>query len=156
MGKLLRYKQLNDPGMSKISVNNLHRNTSKLTMLNRLSRAFLILAAVTGMTASAQTTANWDNSGNGMLNGTYYFRHVIWILSDTGDLYDAYALYGTIIRRKRELHTSTANCSKLRRARRRRLPTQQESITGTYQISASGFGFMDNPLDGPTTRSTAW
>jgi hypothetical protein len=65
-------------------------------MLNRLSRAFLILAAVTGITASAQTTANWDNSGNGLLNGTYYFRHVIWILSDTGDLSDAYALYGNI------------------------------------------------------------
>jgi uncharacterized protein (TIGR03437 family) len=117
-------------------------------MLNRLSRTFLIMAAVTGITASAQTTANWDNSGNGMLNGTYYFRHVLWIISDSGDLSDAYALYGNIsfdgdgnytingLLLEAQACEAEGDC-----------PTEQETITGTYQISASGFGFMDNPLD---------
>src|ERR1700722_14217279 len=82
--------------MAKFSVNNVRQNTSIITMLNRLSRLFLITAAVTGITASAQTTPTWDNSGNGKLNGTYYFRHVLWALANTGDLADAQSLYGTI------------------------------------------------------------
>jgi len=45
----------------------------------------------------AQTSAAWDNSGNSMLSGTFYFRQVVYSIGDaTGDLSDAGALYGEI------------------------------------------------------------
>ncbi|HLW76320.1 MAG TPA: hypothetical protein VKS01_05030, partial [Bryobacteraceae bacterium] len=44
--------------------------------------------------AFAQT---WDTSGNGLLNGNYYIREVIWQPSDAqGDLTDAASVYGEI------------------------------------------------------------
>ncbi len=46
----------------------------------RLSRALLLISLSTGL--FAQT---WDTSGNGMLNGQYYFRHVLYVLSNAGD-----------------------------------------------------------------------
>ena len=64
-------------------------------MKTRLSRALFLIGAAASF-ASAQT-ATWDTSGNGMLSGTYYFRHVIWIVGDnSGNLGDAGSLYGTI------------------------------------------------------------
>src|ERR1035441_4750518 len=44
------------------------------------------------------TAQTWDTSGNGMLNGKYYFRHVLYQLSNagTGALYDEVSLYGTV------------------------------------------------------------
>src|SRR4051812_6017287 len=60
-------------------------------------RLFLLVSCLAGFQAFAQT-ANWDSSGNGMLNGNYYFRQVIYQLSSAGNgtLSEAYSLYGTV------------------------------------------------------------
>ena len=60
----------------------------------RISR--LLLLATVAAAGWAQTPV-WDTAGNKMLNGTYYFRDVTYVLSNTGDgsLYDALAVYGT-------------------------------------------------------------
>ena len=58
----------------------------------KLARLVALLCAATGWQAAAQT---WDTSGNGMLNGQYYFREVIFV-SSSGSLSRGLALYGTI------------------------------------------------------------
>ena len=54
----------------------------------KLARVLLLISMAAGL--GAQTTPTWDTSGNGLLNGTYYFRYVIYVLSNagTGQLYD--------------------------------------------------------------------
>src|SRR5581483_222061 len=101
---------------------------------------FLIVAAA----AHAQT---WDTSGNSMLNGTYYFRQVYYVLGDqNGDLGEAVSLYGNIkfdgngnysITKTEnavfyDLSSSSVNQGTL-------------TATGTYSIAASGYGFISSP-----------
>ena len=44
--------------------------------------------------AAAQS---WDTSGNGLLQGTYYFREVIYVIADnSGNLGRALSVYGNI------------------------------------------------------------
>ena len=60
----------------------------------KLARLLVLLWAATGWQAAAQT---WDTSGNGMLNGTYYFRAVVYVTdTSTGALSRGIALYGNI------------------------------------------------------------
>ncbi len=56
--------------------------------------ALLLVAAAAGP-AAAQS---WDNSGNSLLNGTYYFREVFYVASgdSNGDLSQAIAVFGNI------------------------------------------------------------
>jgi uncharacterized protein (TIGR03437 family) len=100
----------------------------------------VLLFAATGWQASAQT---WDTSGNNLLNGKFYFREVFYILQDGyGDLARAIALYGTVTFDGNGNYTMAA--------------TDYDSnnygqivsgpLTGTYSISASGYGFISNPL----------
>jgi uncharacterized protein (TIGR03437 family) len=100
---------------------------------------FLLVAAV-GPQASAQT---WDNSGNHFLQGTYYFREVVWLVGDNaGDLNRALSLYGNITFDgngnytigNSQLYDSSAGA------------LQSFSFTGTYSISASGYGFLSSPV----------
>jgi len=73
----------------------------------KLARLLALLWAATGWQAFAQ----WDTSGNGMLNGTYYFREVIYGVGyNTGGLSDAAALYGTITFNGSGTYTSIATC----------------------------------------------
>jgi uncharacterized protein (TIGR03437 family) len=108
--------------------------------------AFLLLAlaAGTGSTASAQVSG-WDNSGNGLLKGTYYFRHVMWVVDNTqsGSLTDALALYNTITfdGNTNANGTYTINGVLFDGASG---SLQNETLSGTYSIAASGFGFIDN------------
>ena len=56
----------------------------------------LLLLIVVGLPATAQCVG-LDNSGNNLLLGKYYFRHVIYIVGDNaGDLNRALAVYGNI------------------------------------------------------------
>jgi uncharacterized protein (TIGR03437 family) len=95
-------------------------------------------------TASAQT-GSWDSSGNGLLSGTYYFRHVLW--GDTaGEVGRALSAYGTITFTPVS-GTYTMNAQTYDSVRRgSSLPSSITGITGAYSISAGGYGFMDNAL----------
>lgn len=113
-------------------------------MHKRLSLVIPVLAAALGMTAAGQTAPNWDTSGNGMLNGTYYFRHVFWFLGDDyGDLGEGVSVYGTIT------FNSSAGTYQIMPAQA--IDTNSSATTpqnftgsGSYSISASGYGFMDS------------
>lgn len=104
-----------------------------------------LLMIFAGWNASAQT-GSWDNSGNRLLSGTYYFRHVLWG-DNAGGVGEAVSAYGTI----------TFNCAvgiysingqTFRTANGSSTLSDVIDVTGTYSISASGYGFMDNTLRG--------
>ena len=114
----------------------------------KLARLLALLWAATGWQAFAQ----WDTSGNGMLNGTYYFREVIYGVGyNTGGLSDAAALYGTITFNGSGTYTLNCNmldyqgglglCAGVAGVTGFGLPT-----TGTYSIAASGQGFLSSPV----------
>src|SRR5947209_9582412 len=100
----------------------------------------LFLAAGVCWQAAGQT---WDTSGNSLLQGTYYFRDVIWLVGDNaGDLGRAIAVYGTI---------SFDGSGKYTLSNAQVIDSdvgspQNFSTTGTYSISASGYGFLSHPL----------
>jgi hypothetical protein len=107
----------------------------------KLARWLVLLCAATGWQAAAQT---WDTSGNGTLSGTYYFREVMFFVSSTGALSQD-ALYGTIT--FNGSGTYSINCtvydsgSGLGTCAQFSLPA-----SGTYSISASGYGFLSSPI----------
>jgi uncharacterized protein (TIGR03437 family) len=103
--------------------------------------AFLVAVAA-AWPVFGQSVA-WDSSGNSMLNGTYYFREVFYIVGDNaGDLGRAIALYGNVSFDGAGHYTMTSatvvdsNASVL----------QTLNHTGTYTIAASGYGYLSNPL----------
>jgi uncharacterized protein (TIGR03437 family) len=108
----------------------------------RFAQLLLVVSAATGFQAAAQTTG-WDTSGNGMLNGTYYFRQVIYQLggSANGSLADAASLYGTISFSGTGTYSLTATLVDLGTQQ-----LQQGKLSGTYSMAASGQGFLSNPL----------
>ena len=90
--------------------------------------------------AAAQS---WDTSGNGLLNGTYYFRQVMWLggYNSANDLQEAIAVYGNIVFGGNGTYTLTAKAADA-------AENTVTSITGsgTYTIAASGYGYMSTPL----------
>lgn len=107
---------------------------------NTVKLAGMILLLVAGGQAYGQT---WDTSGNALLRGTSYFRDVIWLVGDnSGGLGRAIAVYGAISFDGNgnysisgaQVFDSNAGA------------VQSLSKTGTYSISASGYGFMSHPL----------
>jgi uncharacterized protein (TIGR03437 family) len=112
----------------------------------KLARLMALLWAATGWQAFAQ----WDTSGNNMLNGTYYFRQVIHAINtSTGTFSDAAALYGTITFNGSGTYTVNCNmvdyqgglglCAGVAGVTGFGLPT-----SGTYSIAASGYGFLSS------------
>jgi uncharacterized protein (TIGR03437 family) len=92
--------------------------------------------------ASGGFAQSWDNSGNGLLKGTYYFRHVLWFVGDQyGDLGDALTLYNTISFDGNGNYTITG--ATIYDAYENE--SEQFSVTGTYTIAASGYGFIQSP-----------
>jgi uncharacterized protein (TIGR03437 family) len=119
--------------------------TSKRIVMVKLARMLLLVSAVAAFQAGAQTTG-WDNTGNGMLNGTYYFRQVIYQLSNAGDgsLADAASLYGTVTFSGTGTYTMNVTLADLSSGH-----LQQGTISGpgyTYSIASSGQGFLVSPL----------
>jgi len=120
---------------------------------------FCCIASVGPLAAQAPTP---DTSGNGMLNGTYYFRHVLYAVGTTadsngivGDLSEAIALYGNISFDGNGNYTITnaivsdSNVGApdpLSCYLAQTTCTTGAAVTGTYSISASGFGFLANPI----------
>jgi uncharacterized protein (TIGR03437 family) len=108
----------------------------------KLARVLLLISMAAGLGAQTPT---WDTSGNGMLNGTYYFRHVWYQFASplNGTLYDAASLYGTVNFSGTGTYVTTTTPPILLHAGQ----LGNYPITGgTYSISASGLGFLSNPL----------
>jgi uncharacterized protein (TIGR03437 family) len=106
-----------------------------------------MLLAAAGVPATAQT---WDTSGNGQLNGSYYFREVAWQgqADATNDLNFAAAVYGTIVfdgnghytlqgAMEYDFNTFSNGQGPLAYS----LPQP-----GTYSLAASGYGFLSSFL----------
>ena len=106
----------------------------------RVCRAGLLAALLVGLPIEAQT---WDTSGNGMLNGTYYFRDVGWQgrYDKTNNLQLAVATYGTIVFSNGTYTISDAN--EFDSTGEAAIPF---AISGTYSVGANGYGFMTSPL----------
>ena len=95
----------------------------------------------------------FDNTGNSLLNGTYYFREVIYVVGDTsGDLGQELAEYGTITFSGTGSYTipngtvnscSSSGCGQ-----------QALTTTGTYTFAASGYGYLTNPLSSSSASYT--
>jgi uncharacterized protein (TIGR03437 family) len=113
----------------------------------RIVKTVLFAAILMSVVASSQTTQSWDSSGNGMLSGQYYIRQVLWQIGDNaGDLGDAASVYGVITFSGTGTYSFTGQSMDPGNAS----TPQPFSTTGNYTISASGYGFMDNLLIGPS------
>ena len=108
----------------------------------RIYKPFLFGMMALGLAGSG-LAQSWDNSGDGLLKGTYYFRHVLWFCcSDVyGDFYDALTFYNTISFDGSGHYTISG--ATIYDAYQNATGTL--NLTGTYTISASGYGFLDSP-----------
>ncbi len=97
-----------------------------------------MLTTAAAWQASAQT---WDTSGNSLLKGTYYFREVFYLVGyQDGSLQEASALYGSITFSGTGTYTSQVSLYDSNSG------LQNGTLSGTYSIAASGYGFLSNPL----------
>jgi len=108
--------------------------------MKRLVWSSLVLFVVAARPAAAQ---GWDTSGNGMLNGAYYFRQVMWLggYNSDNDLHEAIAVYGSIVFDGDGTYTLTAKAA----------DAAEKTVTsisgsGVYTITASGYGSLSTPL----------
>ena len=109
----------------------------------RLARFFLLLLA-----AAAVHAQSWDSSGNSMLNGTYYFRQVIFVPADEyGDLSEAVAVYGNINFHGDGTYAITTTSTNFASYADTSCQCvgNLPAMTGTYSIAASGYGFISSP-----------
>src|SRR6202021_528578 len=105
-----------------------------------LAWSSLLLFMAATWPAAAQS---WDTSGNGLLNGTYYFRQVMWLggYNSANDLQEAIAVYGNIVFGGNGTYTLTAKAADA-------AENTVTSITGsgTYTTPPTGYGYMSTPL----------
>lgn len=84
----------------------------------------------------------WDTSGNKLLNGSYYFRQVLYLVGyQDGSLSEAVAVYGSINFNGTGTYSGRVSVFDSSVG-----SVVNQSINGTYSIAASGFGFIGNPL----------
>ena len=103
-------------------------------------------AGVLCLFSAAASAQSWDSSGNGMLKGSYYFREVFYAVGDGyGDLSEAVAVYGSITFNGAGTYTMQASVFDSSVGAQQTLNITS-TAPGTYSISASGYGFISNPL----------
>ena len=126
------------------------RETYPWTPLRRLNlrlvsskRAFLWFLTLLVFLPSASAQV-WDPTGNGLLNGGYRFRQVAYQTNAFGNVLQAITLSGTIT------FDGAGNYSLVGTLFTSQLGVPQPySQNGTYSISASGYGFLTQPLGTP-------
>ena len=111
---------------------------------------FALLIAAATLPALAVDSVAWDNSGDGLLNGTYNFREVMW--RNKGDFHRV-AIYGSVVFDGNGGFTLSSSVMDSNVGF-----VQSFSTTGAYRIAASGMGFMDDPirLNAASPSSTLW
>jgi uncharacterized protein (TIGR03437 family) len=104
----------------------------------------IILGAAFASIAAAQGTIPADTSGNGMLQGAYNFRHIVYSTDANGSLTRLTATYGTLnfdgkggYSLNGQMADSQTNSGQ---------PQAYTVSSLTYGIGASGLGYLDNPL----------
>jgi uncharacterized protein (TIGR03437 family) len=102
----------------------------------KLMRTVSFLFAALSLPAGAQV---FDSSGNGMLNGKYYFREVLFTATDE------VAMYGNITFSS---GTYTISGTQTYDCNQSGCGFFNPPAGGTYSIAASGFGFISNQLLG--------
>jgi len=95
----------------------------------------LVLLSIAALSASANAQ-NFDSSGNSLLNGKYYFREVIYTSNDEAAVYGNITFSGG---------TYTISGAQILDYNQGGVSTYSPS-SGTYTISASGFGFISEQL----------
>jgi uncharacterized protein (TIGR03437 family) len=106
----------------------------------------LLLMIAAGLPAGAQCVG-LDNGGNNLLLGKYYFRHVIYQVADNaGDLGRAIALYGNINFAGDGTYTITGSSILDSGVG----AVQTFSASGTYSISATGYGYISSAVTNNT------
>ena len=109
--------------------------------------------------AGAMYGQSWDNSGNSMLNGTYYFRQVYYLPITQRHvpryLSEAVTIYGSISfdgnGQLQYLDVKRCDDARLQLLLRpeevcaNALPLPLFTATGTYSIASSGYGFITSP-----------
>jgi uncharacterized protein (TIGR03437 family) len=135
----------------------------RLTKFALFCCAALCCAGLAGPLAAQ--APSFDTSGNGMLNGTYYFRHVTYVISTsadaqdiTGDISRAIALYGNITFDGNGNYSIASNAqisdsgygppTALSCYEAGTSCATGTAVAGLYAISASGFGYIVNPVTG--------
>ncbi len=99
-------------------------------------------AVVCAFPLAAQTAIPWDASGNSTLKGAYPFREVALVPADAnGDIGEAVAVYGTITFDGNGIYNVTGQLLDSNYS-----STQPFTASGTYGISASGWGYIDSLL----------
>src|SRR5579872_984596 len=104
----------------------------------KIDRALFLIVCAASFQAGAQT---FDTTGNGMLNGKYYFREILFTSTDY------VAAYGNITFSGGSYTISGAqafDCNVAQGACGN--PANFTPPTGTYSIAASGYGFIANQL----------
>jgi len=110
---------------------------------------FALLVAATRPVLAADAVP-WDSSGNGLLNGAYNFREVLW--RDSGDFHRV-AIYGSIQFDGHGGYTLNASVADSNVG-----SIQSLSSIGAYRIAASGMGYLDDPMQLSVRRQniTVW
>jgi len=105
----------------------------------KLNRILILLIAAAGV--GLAQGPSWDPSGNGLLNGNYYFRQAYYLIGDnSGDFQGAFAIYGNI-NFDGNGHYALQNATLISDYSGAPAPAAY-SISGTYSMSSSGFGFL--------------
>ncbi len=100
----------------------------------------LLTAALALVSVPAQAQTSLDNSGNGLLNGDFDFRDVVWITDNQGNdnLVQAVAQFGTIHFDGAGNYTVNATVFDSKVG-----TTQSITYNGAYVIGAAGYGYIE-------------
>jgi uncharacterized protein (TIGR03437 family) len=105
-------------------------------------QAIAAYLAVCAFQLTAQTGIPWDTSGDSMLKGAYSFREVALVPADAyGDIGRALTVWGTITFDGNGVYNVTGQLRDSNYT-----PLQPFSASGSYGISASGWGYIQSLL----------
>ena len=102
---------------------------------------FAPIALLIAGCCATSTAQSWDTTGNGLLNGNYYFREVLITTSA------AVSIYGNIVFSGAGTYSISAVAFQCTTS----CGLNNYQVSGTYSIASSGFGFLSNSLLGAST-----